>query len=558
MSAIANQALVSVDGRLVEENTRAGHWRRETLADTIRLHAAQSPHGLAFREGAHELTWAQYDELSDRLAGDLIAAGLPRGSRIGVMLPDGPGVHVAFTACEKAGLVIVGIGARAGDREVEHLLRKCQATALMTESVHAGRSMHELAALMRANGLPIAAHLIVDRMGCGPDNAGRPQGQLDHPEGDGGRPLDEIAKRRLGPNDLWLLNSTSGTTGLPKCVMQFQNRWWYFHRLALDTGALGESDRFLSLVPAPFGFSLWTTHFSPCLLGAPTIVVSRFSADETLDIIEQQRPTVIACVSTQFIMLLNAQAQKKRDLSSLRVMFTGGEAVPYERAAEFEQETGARVLQFYGSNETGALSRTTMRDSREKRLTTCGKIIEALQVRLLDDDGKPVPPGQPGQPACKGPVTCMGYYDDAAANAELVTADGWMKTGDVATIDAEGYLTLVGRKADFIIRGGKNISAVAVEEAVAMHPAVAMAAAIAVPDKVFGERVCCYVVLRPGGELTLPQLAEHLAGRGISKENFPERLVFLDAMPMSPIGKIAKAELRDDIRQRLAREQAAG
>jgi acyl-CoA synthetase len=530
--------LLRVDRGLAERNLRAGDWRRETLADTIRQLAQAKPGGLAFREGSNDLTWAQYDEFSDLLAGDLIFAGLARGSRMAVMLPDGPGVHVVFTACEKAGLTVVGIGARAGDREIEHLLRKCKATALLTEANHAGRPMDELAALMRSRGLPISSHFVVDRLGRGPGN--------------GGRPLEEIARRRLDPNELWLLNSTSGTTGLPKCVMQFQNRWWYFHRMAVEAGGLTEQDSFLGLVPAPFGFGLWTAHFTPALLGAPTHVVSRFDADATLDLIERERPTIISCVSTQFIMLLNAQAQRRRDLRSLRVMFTGGEAVPYQRASEFEEQTGARVLQFFGSNETGALSRTTLTDTLEQRLTTCGRTITALQVRLLDEHGQDVPPGQPGQPACKGPVTCMGYYDDAQANEQLFTSDGWMKTGDIATVDTEGYLRLAGRTADFIIRGGKNISAVEVEELVALHPAVALSAVVAMPDPVFGERVCCYVSLRSGSSLTLERLLADLRARGVSKENFPERLIILDALPMSPIGKIAKTELRADIRRRLA------
>lgn len=544
------EPIISVDPRLVEENERNGDWRKEMLSDTIRENAARKPNGIAFLEGTNALTWARYDELSDRLAGDLIAAGLPRGARVAVMLPDGPGVHVVFTACEKAGLVVVGLGARAGDREIDHLLRKCRATALITEAEQGGRDMAALAAQLRAAGIPLETHIIIDRIGRGPGDVGRP-------EGEGGRPLDEIAKRRLGPNDLWLLNSTSGTTGLPKCVMQFQNRWWYFHHMAVEAGAFTDKDKFLVLVPAPFGFALWSAHFTPALLGVPCVVMSKFDAGQCLDLIEYEKPTVIVCVSTQFIMLLNEQAHKKRDLSSLRVMFTGGEAVPYRRAAEFEEETGARVLQFYGSNETGALSNTNMTDTREQRLTTCGRIIGPLQVRLLDDDGNDVPPGEPGQPACKGPVTCMGYYEDDKANAELVTRDGWMKTGDIATIDQDGYLQLAGRKADFIIRGGKNISAVVVEEEVATHPAVAMAAAVAMPDPVFGERVCCYVALRDGQALTLPTLVEHLAARGVSKEYFPEKLVVLDALPMSPIGKIAKSELRNDIRRRVAAEQGS-
>ncbi len=541
--AEGDQSVLRVDRALAAHYSASGDWRNETLADTIHALVQSNPQGLAFREGAHDLNWQQYDEFSDRLAARLIAAGLPRGARVTVLLPDGPGVHVAFTACEKAGLTVVGLGARAGEREIERLMRKCQATALVSEAEHGGRSTMELAQALRAGGLPIGLHLLVDRLGR---FAGEQAGAH-----------EEIARRRLDANELWLLNSTSGTTGQPKCVMQFQNRWWYFHRMAVEAGELDRHDRFLGLVPAPFGFGLWTAHFTPTLLGVPTVLSARFDADATLDLIERERPTVICCVSTQFIMLLNAQAQRRRDLRSLRVMFTGGEAVPYQRAAEFEEETGARVLQFYGSNETGALSRTTMTDTRVQRLTTCGRVIEPLQVRLLDDEGRDVPPGAPGQPACKGPVTCMGYYDDAPANAQLFTADGWMRTGDIATVDAEGYLRLAGRTADFIIRGGKNISALEVEELVAQHPAVTLSAVVAMPDPVFGERVCCYVTLRAGTQLTLEALIEDLRARGVSKENFPERLVVLETLPMSPIGKIAKTELRADIRRRLADEGSA-
>ena len=533
-----SEPIPRVDQPTIDKYMAAGFWRNETLTDTIRLNAKANPNGVAYKEGDNVLTWARYDELSDRLAGDLIAAGLPRGGHAAVLLPDGPGVHVVFEAGAKAGLVLAGIGPRAGDREIEHLLRKSRATAFITEAEHHGRSMTELVAQLRVAGVPIAAHIVIDRMGEGP--------------GKGGRPLDEIERRRLGPNDLWLLNSTSGTTGLPKCVMQFQNRWWYFHQLAVESGGLNAADRFLGLVPAPYGFGLWTAHFSPAFLGATTIVQARFNAEEALDLIEREQPTVIACVSTQFVMMLNAQAQRRRNLRSLRVMYTGGEAVPYERAAEFENETGAKVLQFYGSNETGALSCTTLTDNRDNRLRTCGRVIPDLHVRLLDDDGHDVPAGQPGQPACKGAVICMGYFEDDKANAELFTADRWMRTGDIATVNADGYLRLAGRKADFIIRGGKNVSAVAVEEAVATYPGVAQAAAVSMPDKVFGERVCCYVVMKAGGSITLEQLAVHLGGRGISKENFPERLVFVDALPMSSGGKIAKGELRADIRKRIA------
>ena len=147
---------------------------------------------------------------------------------------------------------------------------------------------------------------------------------------------------------------------------------------------------------------------------------------------------------------------------------------------------------------------------------------------------------------------CLGYWGDEAANAKLYTDDGWMLMGDIVTIDAEGELKVVGRTSDFIIRGGKNISAPAVEEEVGTHPAVAMCAAVAVPDPVFGERVGIYVELKPGGSLTLEELVEHLKGRGVSKEWFPERFVVVDELPRSSGGKVAKGDLKEDAKTRFA------
>ena len=278
--------------------------------------------------------------------------------------------------------------------------------------------------------------------------------------------------------------------------------------------------------------------------------MERFDADRALAAIEEQRVSVLAAVSTQFILLLNSPGLARRDLGSLRVLFTGGEAVPTERAVEFEDRTGAAVLQFYGSNETGALSRTTLRDSREVRLRSAGRVIESMQVRLFDDDGADVTASGRGQPGCRGVLTCRGYYEDDAANAKLVREDGWMLTGDVATRE-DGVLRVIGRTADFIIRGGKNISGPAVEAAVSTHPAVALAAAVAMPDPVFGERVCVYAELRAGATLSREAVVAHLAAAGVSKEWFPERLEIVDALPRASGGKVAKQALREDIRRRL-------
>jgi len=438
----------------------------------------------------------------------------------------------------------------------------------VSQEAHRDLDLAAIAATLRAERAPLAHHVLVEGElesadGEEPEELRSPSARCARRPSRRLRP-DELRSpsarcarrpsRRLRPDDVFLLNSTSGTTGLPKCVAHDQRRWLHFHELAVEAGRLGADDVFCSAIPAPFGFGVWTSHVTPALLGAPTVVLPRFTPEALLEAIERHRVTVLAAVTTQFVLMLESADLARRDLSSLRVLFTGGEAVPRARALDFERRTGAAVLQFYGSNETGALSRTALADPQERRLGTAGRTIASMHVRLFDEDGRDVTASGRGQPGCKGPLLSRGYWRDEAANAELYTRDGWMLTGDVVEIDGDGWLRVVGRRSDFIIRGGKNVSAAAVEEAVCTHPDVAVAAAVAMPDPVFGERVCVYASLRPGRSLELAPLVAHLRARGVSPETLPERLVLVDELPRASGGKIAKQVLREDIRARLAAE----
>jgi acyl-CoA synthetase len=539
---------LSADPDLARQWRAQGWWSDETLQARIETLAGEQPYAAAYITAAARFTWADYARRAGEIAGALTTLGLAPGDRLAVLLPDGPAVHAAFIGVARAGLVTVGIGARAGDQEIAHLLARTGARALITHAALRDRPAQALVAALAARGAQLE-HLVVV-----PDYLAQP----DEPIRVGGAAVagPPPSGAGIGPDDLFMINSTSGTTGLPKCVMHTQNRWRYFHHLAAQAGRFRTDEVFMGAVPAPFGFGLWTAHFSPAILGCPTVILEKFDADLALDLIERERVTVLCCVSTQFIMLLNAQAERPRDLSSLRCMFTGGEAVPYERAAEFEQVTGAAVLQFYGSNETGALSRTTAEDTRERRLRTAGAVIPEMHVRLFDPETGLDATGSTGQPGCRGPAACLGYWDDPAANAKLFTADGWMLMGDIVEIDDAGYLRVVGRTSDFIIRGGKNISAPAVEEEIAAHPGVALVAAVPAPDPVFGERVAVYVTPRAGAEITLEGLAAHLRARGVSREWFPEYLVLMDELPRSSGGKLAKGDLREDARRRWGPPQA--
>jgi acyl-CoA synthetase len=509
----------------------AGWWSDSTLSDATRRNAGQSPDRVAYVDHPGlSLTWLEFDYAATALAEQLAGAGVARGDRVGVWHRDSAAIHVLFVALERCGAVVVGIGARAGTREVAQILRSSRPKVLISDQQRSG------AAADAAADAPVSLLTMgreADALGLNTD----------------AKPKAVGVKSQLGADDVFLINSTSGTTGLPKCVVHTQNRWYYFHQKAVANGLLTSDDIFLPVIPMPFGFGIWTSHTTPIYLGTTSVILERFTTGAACEAIARHKATVLCCVSTQLTMLMGDTARRDYDLSSLRVVFAGGEALPYRPAAELEELTGAKILQFYGSNETGLLSGTTLDDPLQRRLRTGGRIVPEMSVRLFDGDRDVTDTGR-GQPACRGPATSLGYLG-GTDHDKLFTRDGWMRMGDICEIDAEGYLTVTGRTSDFILRGGKNISAAQVEDAVTTHPAIAVAAAVAMPDPVFGEKVCVYTELADSHTIELPELVEHLLALGVSKELLPERLIVVDELPRSSGGKIAKGKLREDIRIRM-------
>jgi acyl-CoA synthetase len=525
--------VVAVTSAEAAQYRAAGWWSDITLSDCVRRNASCTPDKPAYVDFTLDtvldsrrpgLTWTEFDSAATNLAYELRSLGVAPGDHVGLWHKDTAAIHIALVAIERCGAAVVGLGSRVGIREAEHILRTTQPTLLVTDTERRGLAIEAAGSSMRV--VALGSDVEIDT-----------------------RPRPESALPQTGPDDVFLINSTSGTTGMPKCVVHTQNRWHYFHLKAVANGGLTADDVFLPIIPTPYGFGIWTSHTTPIHLGATTVRIERFDPAATCAAIERHRATVLCCVSTQLAMILADPASKEYDLSSLRVVFTGGEPLPYTQAARFEELTGVTILQFYGSNETGILSATTLSDSLDRRLRTAGRIVPEMQVRLFDGDRDVTETGH-GQPACRGPALSLGYLG-GTDHDQLFTEDGWMRMGDICELDADGYLTLTGRTSDFILRGGKNISAVQVEESVATHPAVAVAAAVAMPDPVFGERVCVYVELKQAGALDLPTLVEHLLALGVSKELLPERLEVLDELPRSSGGKVAKGLLRERIREEL-------
>ncbi|OBA80789.1 cyclohexanecarboxylate-CoA ligase [Mycobacterium sp. 1164966.3] len=508
-----------------------GWWSDVTLSDAVRANAARTPGRAAYvDQPGMLLTWNEFDYAASTLAQQLAGSGVARGDRVAVWHGDSAAIHALFVAVERCGAVVVGIGARAGTREAAAVLRGSRPKVLISDQ------QRSAAATQVAVDLELPLSVLSRDAGVL-----RLDTQAD--------PRAPSLESQLGADDVFLINSTSGTTGLPKCVVHTQTRWFYFHQKAVANGLLTSDDIFLPVIPMPFGFGIWTSHTTPIYLGATAVILDRFTARSACEAITRHQVTVLCCVSTQLTMLMADRASRDFDLSSLRVVFAGGEALPYRPAAEFEELTGAKILQFYGSNETGMLSATTLDDSRERRLRTSGRIVPEMSVRLFDGDTDVTATGQ-GQPVCRGPATSLGYLG-GADHDKLFTLDGWMRMGDICRIDADGYLSVTGRTSDFILRGGKNISAAQVEDAVTTHPAIAVAAAVAMPDRVFGEKVCVYAEVVDAHTINLAELVEHLLSLGTSKELLPERLIVVDELPRSSGGKVAKGALRADIRDRM-------
>ncbi|TQF69505.1 acyl--CoA ligase [Rhodococcus spelaei] len=521
-----------------------------SISELVRHWALTIPDHLAFITPEVRISWAGYDATADRIASALSALAERDGDgepgAVALYLPDTMVFHAALIAAFRTGRIAVGIGSRSGIKEVAHLTTRADCRVLVTARTLRGQDVAPLVAELRERTGGPEYVVYVDDLGSVvvEDATGTQIEVADR--------RFEATSPRFGIRDVSMLNSTSGTTGLPKLVTQTEHRWIAFSEVARRAGNITGDDVFFGAVPAPFGFGLWTSHFLPALLGAPNVVLERFSADTMIDLLERERVTVLNCVSTQFKMLLRSDRGRDADLGALRAMFTGGEAVPYSEALAFEERTGAAVLQFYGSNETGAVSVTTVDDDSDTRLRTCGYVLDNMQVRVFDDAGVEVLGNERrGQPGVNGPLMCHGYWDDDAANAELYTDDGWMLLGDIVEIDATGRVRVVGRKADIIIRGGKNISAVEVEEFVRAHPAITMVAVIGVRDELFGEKVCAVVVTSDGRELTAPELAAWLGAQGVTREYIPEHVVVVEDLPLAPGGKVAKAAVAAIAEQRL-------
>jgi len=499
------------------------------LAVTLRESARRVPGKPAMVLGETTISYAELDALSDRVAANLAAGGLIAGDRVGLQLPNIPEFVIAYFGILKAGGVVVPMNVLLKAPEIEFQLRDSGAVALIAFGAAAGEAA-QAAGAAAVRSVYVADPVAGPALGAPFDDllAGDPPGPRLAP---------------ASPADPAVIIYTSGTTGAPKGAVLSH---FTLYMNADTSGRLFEfedSDVVLVALPLFHIFGLSSILNICVLLGGTMSLAPRFEAAAVLEQIQRDRVTIFEGVPTMYVALLQAPGLEGYDLSSLRVAISGGAPIPAEIIDSFERRFGVVILEGYGLSETS--STTTFNISAEQRkVYSVGKPIWGVSVQIWDDQSRPRPAGagNVGEIVVRGPNVMTCYHGNPEATARAFTR-GWFHTGDLGYFDSDGFLFIVDRIKDLIIRGGYNVYPREVEEVIYTHPAVAEAAVIGVPDARLGEEVHAVVAVKPGRTVTEAELIEFVRQK-LAAYKYPRTVEFRDALPKGPSGKVLKKELR--------------
>jgi long-chain acyl-CoA synthetase len=503
------------------------------LAVMLRESARRAPAKTAVILGDATLSYAQLDELSDRVAASLDAAGLAPGDRVGLQLPNIPQFVIAYFGILKAGGVVVPMNVLLKAPEIAFQLENSGARTLITY----GGFVDEAAKAAEA-----AAVTSLYVVGAGPGaaqatQAGAPFEALLA----GDAPGPQLAAR--GPADPAVIIYTSGTTGTPKGAVLSHIGLYMNADIPGRLFEFAEDDVAIVALPLFHVFALSSIMNTCVLLGGTMTLVPRFDPGAVLQLMQRDRVTVFMGVPTMYIALLQAVDAGDYDLASLRVAVSGGAPIPAEVIDAFESRFGVPILEGYGLSESSSTATFNI-SVTERKVYSVGKPIWGTSLQIWDDQSRPLPPGADhvGEVVLRGMNIMTGYYDNPEATAKAF-AGGWFHTGDLGYLDEDGFLFIVDRIKDLIIRGGYNVYPREVEEVLYAHPAVAEAAVIGVPDPMMGEEVRAIVAVKPGQSVTEAELIQFVKERAAAYK-YPRVIEFRDSLPKGATGKILKKELR--------------
>lgn len=533
----------------------AGYWTGVRLGELPLEWAVAYGDRIAIICGDERVTYRQLAERVERLALHLVELGLRPAERVVVQLPNVPEFLYLYFALLRIGALPVLTLPPHRHNEIGYLAGFSEAVAYAIPASFRGFDYLQMARELRPR-LPRLRHVLV---------AGKVEESgtisFDALLSD---PIEtRVAPQTLDayrpePADVALFLLSGGTTGLPKLIPRTHDDYAYNFRVAGELSGVGPQTVYLVALPISHNFPLAAPGVQAVLDRGGCLVLAPGPEPETcLPLIERERVTLCALVPAALLRWLDAPQRQQHDLSSLQVVQVGGARLNPEAARRVTPALGCRLQQVFGMAE-GLCNYTRLDDPDEAIIETQGRPASpADEIRIVDDDDRPVPPGEPGHLLTRGPYTIWGYYKAEEHNRRAFTPDGFYRTGDVVRLHPSGNLSVEGREKDMINRGGEKISAEEVENLILAHPAVFNAAAVAMPDPVLGERTCAFVILRPGASLTLPDLCAFLLEQQIAKFKLPERLEVVASFPLTSVGKVSKKDLREQVASRMREEAMA-
>ena len=537
---------------MINEFSRDGYWTEEVFSDFWRRNAAELGNREALIDSRYRVTWRQAWKILNNLAFAWVDMGIPKDSRLIVQAPNSVYGFIARIAADRAGLISLTVYPYLREKELTYMVERTEAVAVVIPHIYRKFNYLEMYSELQKTSPYLKYFFLFDEEV--PDGA---------PEGSfslfqlANRDVDESKYARLDERkfsayyDVGLLTSTTGTTGLPKLV-----EWPIASRVCtskarVDIWRLTKDDITVAIAPHAGGAAGTLTYFAAPLVGAKTVMMEEFDPEGALKLIERERATAIGVVPTHLVRMLEVD-ETKYDLKSLRFIRSAGGYLPPQVAEEAERRFKATITSDLGTQDVGSVSGCTIDDPGEIRRRTVGRMLPGNKMRLLDDEGKEVAEGEPGQLWFRGPHAPAGYYRDPESTAPVFDEDGWTTTGDIVKFE-DGCLWIMGRSKDMIIRGGQNIYPAEIEGILNEHPKVANVAIVGYPDKEMGERACACVVLKAGETLTKDEMVAFLKQKKLAAFKLPERLEIVEALPtVGDSGKVDKKVLKAAVEKKVA------
>lgn len=575
--------------QLREKFRTSGLWGDHGVLDWWDLAVRARPDCVAVVDAeGQKFTYSQADEASSRLATWMQECGVEAGDVVGMQLPNCSWCLVVVIAAYKVGAAVNPLSMSLRQVELMHAVEQCgMRVAVMFRGVRGGRSRGidcvafveglvastslehvmfvpgmdgdtgELSTNEDAGGLSTDEAFTQPSADMGDwDDRKRAPSQESLPEDRAHKrdasallsrykPLEPQEWRRGGGEDIAVILFTSGSEAEPKGVMLSHNNVLASEIAFAHELQLGPNDKIL--MPSSVGHATGFLHglIMPIVTRGMAVLVDCKDGDKLARIIARESVTCAMSVPTVVDALVSSYERRKKKMEGVRFLCCGGAPVP-RSLLKRAREVGVRLYSVYGATESAPHTMTSFEDTDEQVATSDGKAVTGTDIKIVDPDTREIlPAGAEGEEASRGPAVFSGYIGRPDLTAQVMDEEGWYYSGDLAVMDEKGYIRITGRRKDIIIRGGENISAAEVEKVLMEHPHVHQAAVVAMPDKVLGQRACAFVVARPGcSPLTVEDLLDYFVGHGIAKFKIPERVEYLDEMPLTGSGKLSKVELR--------------